>query len=492
MFKSIKSKGLVIVFIPVLLSFAVFAGLKSLIENAKQQAKAENHSRAIVAAANRMSSAAFKGITAYHMFHTTGNIDYASEGDQYANGVKYEISQLNRLTRKDEVQHQRVVVVKQLADSAIELLQGSADVMDADFVASVVPAMQKKLWILIAKTSKLTGEITNAETERTDAMTEQAEAFRENMDRLLVASMGLNVILALVLAFYFGRSITDRLAVLIDNTAKFAHGEDLNKPVGGNDEISKLDDAFRAMAKELKEAREREREVERLKQSFIAMISHEIRSPLTAITMFLGVLKEGIYGNISESGQESATDAIAGSKRLMALVNEILDAERLESGRLSIDPRGGALMETVRVSARSVQPLADEKKIQVQIDGNDVELSFDAERLQQVLINLLSNAIKFSPTASTVSLRVTEDRPNKRVLVEVVDEGYGMPEEEMQLVFERFYKVETHRAENPHGAGLGLTISKSIVEAHGGTIGVKHANAGGDKGGTCFWFTLPL
>jgi len=488
MFQSIRLKGLIIVFIPMLLSAAVFGGLKMLLDNAKQQAAAENHSREIIASANRMSSCAFKGVTAYHMFHTTGNQDFSRDGDQFASRVKQEISQLGQLTKKDQAQHDRVVAINQLADQAINMLQNSSHVMDSEFMMSVVPAMQKKLWILLAKTSKIVGEVSDIETARTDKSTTESKTFREKMDRVLFVSMIANVLLALALAMFFGRSITNRLSVLRDNTARFAQGKPLSDPIRGGDEIAQLDKAFRAMALELEQARAREREIERMKQSFIAMVSHELRSPLTAITFYLKSLKSGTYGNLSESGVQSASDAITSGERLMLLVNEILDAEKAESGQLSVLIEMDDLVPTIDAAIRGVKPLAEEKKITIKAESEDeLEMPFDAERIQQVLVNLLSNAIKFSPAKSEITVRVTEGDKPGFTRIEVQDSGPGISKDEQERLFERFYRVESHQKENPHGFGLGLSISKSIIHAHGGTMGVTSEEG---KGST-FWFQLP-
>ncbi len=499
MFQSIKVKGLIIVFIPMLLSAVVFCGLKMLLDNAKEQAAAENHSREIISSANRMSSCAFKGVTAYHMFHTTGNQDYSRDGDQYATRVKQEISQLGKLTKKDHEQHDRVVAINKLADQAIDLLQNSSNVMDADFMMSVVPAMQKKLWILLAKTSKIVGEVSDVETSRTDKSTTEAKSFREKMDRGLFLSMFANVILALALAVFFGRNITNRLSVLRDNTTRFAQGKPLSPPINGGDEIAQLDKAFRAMAQELEHARAREREMERMKQSFIALVSHELRSPLTAITFYLKSLRAGTYGHLTESGSQSAADAITSGERLILLVNEILDAEKAESGQLSVSVELDDLVPTIDAAVRGVKPLAAEKNISFVVDSDEMlELPFDAERIQQVLVNLLSNAIKFSPIDSEIKIRAYVENfksesginsaASTNIRVEVHDRGPGISKAEQDQLFQRFYRVESHQTENPHGFGLGLSISKSIILAHGGSMGVESEQGKG----SCFWFQLPL
>lgn len=229
----------------------------------------------------------------------------------------------------------------------------------------------------------------------------------------------------------------------------------------------------------------REYEADRLKQSFMAMVGHELKSPLMSIHVCLQMLGKGFFGNLTEEGQESVKTAEQSVHRLIGLVNEILDAEKLESGSISIAPQTTNLEKILDMAANAVSALAEANKIRIHRDRVDVEITADTNRLVQVVVNLLSNAIKFSPPNSKVQLyaKVSEDA----VEVSVEDNGRGVPKEHQQLVFERFHQVSPGDAKEKGGTGLGLAICKAIVEAHGGSIGVDSEPPDGSR----FWFTLP-
>lgn len=230
----------------------------------------------------------------------------------------------------------------------------------------------------------------------------------------------------------------------------------------------------------------REYEAERLKQSFMAMVGHELKSPLMSIHVCLQMLGKGFFGDLTEEGRESVKTAEEGVQRLIGLVNEILDAEKLESGSISIAPQSTNLQKVVQMAANAVSALAEAKKIRIDKEDMNLEITADTNRLVQVLVNMLSNAIKFSPPNSKIRLyaKVLENS----VEVSVEDSGRGVPKEHHQLVFERFHQVSPGDAKEKGGTGLGLAICKAIVEAHGGSIGVVSEPPSGSR----FWFSLPF
>lgn len=229
------------------------------------------------------------------------------------------------------------------------------------------------------------------------------------------------------------------------------------------------------------------KELERLKRDFVAMVSHDLRTPLTSISGFLSLLRSGKYNELSSAGLESLKSADASVGRLMSMVNDLLDIERVESGRLDLNLCPLTIEGLVDSTFAMLEPLAGELKIELVAPvQSDLEFVGDADRLNQVLVNLLSNAIKFSQPNSKIFVDAFED--GKFVRIEVRDEGRGVPDHLKQAVFDRFKQVDAADAVKRKGTGLGLAISKAIVERHGGSIGVEDNSA---KRGSVFWFTLP-
>jgi PAS domain S-box-containing protein len=228
------------------------------------------------------------------------------------------------------------------------------------------------------------------------------------------------------------------------------------------------------------------REVDRLKSEFVSTVSHELRTPLTSIRGALGLLAAGVLGELSPEVREILSLAERNSVRLTALINDILDFERLDSGRIEMQRAHVDLGPLFEQSLDAVRLVADERGIALVELPPGLEVWGDATRIVQVLINLVSNAIKFSPPGRQVTVWA-EAREDGWVRILVKDQGRGIPASHQQIIFERFAHVETSDQRDQSGTGLGLAICKAIVEHHGGRIGVDS-----EPGvGSTFWFDLP-
>jgi PAS domain S-box-containing protein len=228
---------------------------------------------------------------------------------------------------------------------------------------------------------------------------------------------------------------------------------------------------------------ERLEEVEQLKKGFLSTVSHELRTPLTSIRGSLGLLASGAAGPLSDQVIEVVALAERNAIRLMALIEDILDLERLETGKIELHITDVPIAAILR---RAMESLAAFGTHGVRVEAPVVTSAIhgDADRIVQVLVNLLSNAVKFSPPAGVVTIAVTAD--DDWTEFRVTDHGRGVPAVHQRAIFERFRQVDPSDAREKGGAGLGLAICKSIVEQHGGRIGVES-----DEGaGSTFWFRL--
>lgn len=228
------------------------------------------------------------------------------------------------------------------------------------------------------------------------------------------------------------------------------------------------------------------KKLEQLKREFIQMVSHDLRVPLTSLQMTLELLLTGVYGELSEKGRPRIQHAFSELERLINLINQLLEFERMESGKVEIYAEPTELSEVVTRSVEAVRSLAEKNKVSLNTNVFVIETSADAGKLIQVLVNLLGNAIKFSPPKTTVS--ATMERFEKYVEIRISDQGRGIPAEFRDKIFDRFEQVSIDDNRVKGGTGLGLAISKSIVVAHGGTIGVDSEEGEGSS----FWIRLPL
>jgi signal transduction histidine kinase len=232
-----------------------------------------------------------------------------------------------------------------------------------------------------------------------------------------------------------------------------------------------------------REANTRLRELDRLKDDFVSTISHELRTPLTSISGYVELAREG--ADPETGGYLEVVER--NTARLLALVNDLLFVARLQSGRLDLEFEQVDVAKLVAEAVATAKPQARDANVELRLslDGGDTAVRGDRRRLGQVVDNLVSNAIKFSPDAGTVDLTV--DRRNGLVLIEVEDHGMGIPEEERKHLFERFFRAQGALDRQIPGTGLGLYITKSIVEAHGGTVAAR--SIAGE--GTSFVVQLP-
>ena len=225
--------------------------------------------------------------------------------------------------------------------------------------------------------------------------------------------------------------------------------------------------------------------LERMKDEFISVVSHEIRTPLTSIHGALNLLSTGLVISQSQQGKRVLQIAAESAERLVRLVNDILELERLESGKINLNIQQVNATELMLQAVEQMQVMANRAGIILSVSEKNIEFNADGDRIIQVLTNLLSNAIKFSPRNSTVWLSVVK---NSTILFKVQDQGRGIPADKINSIFERFHQVDATDSRNKGGTGLGLAICRSIVEQHNGQIWAESTLGEG----SIFYFALPL
>jgi PAS domain S-box-containing protein len=228
------------------------------------------------------------------------------------------------------------------------------------------------------------------------------------------------------------------------------------------------------------------RAVEKMKDEFISVVSHELRTPLTSIRGALGLLASGLMGKSPAKGQRMLDLAVSNTERLIRLINDILDIERIDSGRVTLVRTRIAAAAVLREVADLMAPIAEGAEVRLDVGMHSVaHIWADSDRVVQTLTNLVSNAVKFSPPGTTVNVTAVEAA--HEVTFSVRDEGRGIPAEKFETIFERFQQVDASDSRDKGGSGLGLTICRSIVRQHGGEIRVESVMGSG----SAFHFTIP-
>ena len=228
------------------------------------------------------------------------------------------------------------------------------------------------------------------------------------------------------------------------------------------------------------------RALDRMKDEFISTVSHELRTPLTSIRGALGLLSGGALATRPEKGKQMLDIAISNTDRLVRLVNDILDLERISSGKAELHPTMCSAEDLLRRAAGMQQSITPKPTTRIFFSAQGVSVWADSDRILQALSNLISNAIKFSQPGGEIHLRCRRiDREEAEI--QVRDQGRGIPEDKLESIFERFHQVDASDSRTMGGTGLGLAICRSIVSQHGGRI---WATSTVGQGST-FHFTLP-
>ncbi|MFH1778163.1 MAG: ATP-binding protein [Candidatus Omnitrophota bacterium] len=336
------------------------------------------------------------------------------------------------------------------------------------------------------------------------------------LNKLMFHAGVLTIILLIILiltGYIFGGGFVKPIKKLHEATEKIAKGNlEYKIEINTNDEIEQLADAFNVMTRDLKkttvsidnlnaevaERRKREKELEEAKKAaeianhaksdFLANMSHELRTPLNAIIGFSEVLRDEGFGKVNEKQREYIIDILDSGKHLHSLINDLLDLSKIESGKVKLYLTEVNFKELIENSVVMIKEKALKHgiKISVDIKDNVENIRADERSIKQVIYNLLSNAVKFTPDGGDVGIEAQQT--DKELLVTVWDTGIGIEDKDKNKIFKAFEQIDSGISRQYEGTGLGLALSKKIVELHGGRIWFESE---GENRGAKFNFTIP-
>ena len=297
--------------------------------------------------------------------------------------------------------------------------------------------------------------------------------------------LGLLVIFGIGSALFLANRITRPIKDLRKAATAFSYGVfDYPLERKSKDEIGILMSAFRRMAEKLKEA-------DRLKQNLVSYITHELKTPLTSLTEAAHLLRDNVAGPITEKQSKLLMIIEADARQLLRLINDLLDLSRMKAGMLKLQIEPWDLHGLAKEAVTSLNPVALHKGLQLKlvVKHDPGPLLLDGNRIYQVFTNLISNALKFTPAGGEVTVFVSiAEGSMDEIQVSVADTGIGIAKEDQQRIFDRFYQLETLPSGKGQGFGLGLSIARHIVKAHGGRIWLESEL----QRGSTFFFTLPI
>jgi signal transduction histidine kinase len=254
----------------------------------------------------------------------------------------------------------------------------------------------------------------------------------------------------------------------------------------GKDEVGDLVESFNIMSDTIKEKEEEAKKTDIAKDEFLAMITHELKTPLVPIQGYSDLLLSEHLGPLTDKQKERVSIIKSSATTLLDIISDLLDAQKLELGQLKIKKESSSIKNTVEKAVEAMQTAADEKEVKITVNCPDVVLLHDSERIVQVLTNILKNALTaVKEKAGAIQINVG-DYPSE-VKISVKDNGIGIPDDKQKDLFKKFYQVDASLTREIGGSGLGLAICKGIIQFHGGRIGVRST----PDIGTTFTFTIP-
>lgn len=481
----LSHKGYLLVLVPLALELVFIVLLNILVDRSQQEISAQMRAKTISA----------KSVSLQHQFSecalqlgtTPDHIPFATLKEQVGvitHSIEADLESLTNLTdTTDPLESERIRRVYILGKEELEIVRTALDGGAGGLVDSLHSTAGKRAKALLSSLLRELDDLTQLEAEK--SRTDSIDRARRLINGIVCFGVGLNVAMALLATTIFHNHILRRVRHIKENTALMAQRRALMPPLMGSDELADLDKTFAETAAKLQES-------ERLRQEFTAMVSHDLRTPLSSIQAVLDLVEGGCYGAIPDKAGEQLRTANKSLTYLISMINNLLDSEKLEAGKMLFDVRSCSMEAIIQSSVESVEAFAASRGVRIHCQDltEDIDVSVDPDRIVQLLVNLLSNAIKYSPRGEQVeiSLDLLEIDEQACAEVRVIDHGTGIPEEMKSVVFERFRQVQASDAKQRGGYGLGLAICKTLVEQHGGSIGVE---SGLGRGST-FWFRLPV
>jgi signal transduction histidine kinase len=311
----------------------------------------------------------------------------------------------------------------------------------------------------------------------------------ETRDTALLVGAGLIAGLTGAALLFTGliASMRRPLEDLVEASGQLAEGDlDTRVKVGGLAETAVLGGAFNEMAEELQRRAGERDQLDRMKDEFVLTASHELRSPLTSVQGFAELLlleRE----KLSPKQAETVEVILDNTRHLVRLLNDLLDLARSDAGRLTIRPEPTAARRLIEEAVRTMRAQFDARRQELSLETEDdlPQIEADRDRIRQVLVNLLTNANEYCPQGAHIEVKAR--RAGAEVEIDVIDDGPGIPTQQLEHIFERFTRGDAGETQRVGGTGLGLAISKSLVELHGGTIAAESAPGSGST----FYIRLP-
>jgi signal transduction histidine kinase len=476
---SILQKGLGLILVPLLLQGVLFWQFYNLIGKTEELTKAEARQSLLVEQLNKVV-ALFTAAWGTILTETLdSNQIGAIDPQTYRKQVDEGLAKLRALSPTAGF-NKLIADTQELSSRQYELLNECSQT-DPNESSVAIYAKYRKIKLTLRpymRKALLIEQALSAEREKLNYTQKLASESRDLIKMQLVIGVTLDIVLTLALLVFLLKSITDRLAVLVNNARLLPTGQPLPAMVKGSDELAYLDQVLHQASSELEKASE-------YRKAVMETMNHDLRSPIQSAIITAEILESLPLALESEQTAKQIDRLKRSLSRVVKLVEDHLTIDKLESGTAELEISTFDLRAAVDEAIDGVAAQAGVKSIELENKVAATKIEADRGRILQVLANYLTNAVKYSPRSAPVV--ISSQHLGHSVKVMIVDDGPGLNAEEQALVYERFQQNPGDNLAR-QGFGLGLAICKLLVNHHGGTVGVSSSPG---KGST-FWFTLPI
>lgn len=482
---SLTAQGLILVCIPLCFEVVCVFTLYNLQQEAEAQAARAMKARQISDCINRLTNEFYQ---TWNTVTITTKPNWLQKG--YTNnayktalgGLRKRYAELRELTA-DQPQFQKEINQSCHALDQAELLLSTAVAkINEGKIEEVLKMRDEKMDELrdLFKQCISRELLISAQHEQDvlNSSPQQQSSLRKQIVNYAILTVLFSVIFSILMAIFVVKRITSRIGIMNDNARRLASSQPLHPVLQGSDEIVELDQVFHKMADDIEETA-------RMRQELVSMLTHDLRSPLTSIQGCLEMLDAGMLGELNERGTKLVHLADRNSGRMMSLINDLLDIQKIKSGMMNIEIGEVEMAQLFEEVKLNVADWVKEHDIALVVGPSDYRVKGNAEKLTRVIFNLVSNAVKYSPRGGTITL--TAEPVDNFVRVSVRDEGGGIPLEMQKSIFEKFQQANTEADKGKGGSGLGLAICQAIIGLHGGKIWVESEPGKG----SAFYFTVP-
>lgn len=475
---TLARKGVLFVFVMLMVELLLLGSLSVLLAQSEEELWKESHANALLSECDDLIRLFYDAGSSLVAFAATRDELAAARFRHTVETIPAQVETLHTLNLVGRQPDPAITKIEEMAEKSVALLNRTNKVVEqSSKVEFLVPDEgRREVKEQLAQLVTALGEFADTQRKRKKELSGRVAQTRLRVKQSIAVTAGMNVLLAIVAVAWLMQTISKRLDNIVSNTHRLKTREPLNPALPGTDEIAHLDRVFHEMADGLEETA-------RLKEEFLAVISHEIRSPVSSITMLLEMMTAGSFGTLNEWEQQRVKGAEHSAKRVIDLINSLLEIQKYDQGLMELNIKSCLIKPVIEHATRTVFTLAERKNIKVLHQEVSGEFFADPLRIEQVLINLIANAIKYSPEGTTINVIV--EKQDEFIEFGVQDNGPGIPLETQGDLFGKFQQVGTNYDQN--SSGLGLYICKSIVEGHQGEIGVQS-----EPGKGClFWFKIP-